>query len=102
MLPPRLMVDRVRTNLSGSGAPAAKVVDAPGVEPGSFAPALTASTCLTASTSRFRSGNHSGCERHDGLGIGRPELRQNRIRLGDTHRHSKLLTSVTIARDVGI
>jgi len=78
------------------------LVDAPGVEPGSSATEPTASTCLTASTSRFRSGNHSGSERHSLLWIGRPELSQNRIRLGDTHRHTELLTSVTIARDVGI
>lgn len=43
-----------------------------------------------------------GCERHGRHGIGRPELGQNRIRLGDTHRHSELLTSVTDFNVVGI
>jgi hypothetical protein len=48
-------------------------------------------------------GTDSDRERHGGLRIGRPELREKRIGLGDTHRHFELtVTSVTIARDVGI
>lgn len=43
-----------------------------------------------------------GCKRHGWLSIGRAELRQNHIRLSDTHRHSELLTSVTDFVVVGI
>jgi hypothetical protein len=45
----------------------------------------------------------SGCEQFGWLGIGGAELRQDRIRLGDTHRHLELTTtSVTDFNVVGI
>lgn len=63
-------------------------------------PRLVAARPLPSSTIRFRREPATVRSGREFVRLGEPS--KNRVCLGDTHRHSELLTSVFIARDVGI